>query len=158
MPKIPLRKQGNAFVPFTRGGALEADKIKGGAEVIADLRQPRNGKFHRLYWQFCTFVAEALNEGPGNILWTQEMVSDRLKIATGRAEVIDLPRSMHAFYGVEKFAKPQSISFAKMDETEFGNFVEASMAYILNEFGPWVQDHPDWANVREILHQSRAAA
>lgn len=158
MPKIPLRKQGNAFVPFTRGGALEADKIKPGAEVLADLRQRRNGKFHRLYWQFCTFVAEALNEGPGNISWTQEMVSDRLKIATGRADVIQLPRSMQAVYGAEIAVKPQSISFAKMDETEFGNFVEASMAYILTEFGPWVQEHPDWAHVREILHQSRMAA
>lgn len=158
MPEIPLRKQGQGFFPFTRGGALEADKIKQGAEVMGKLTKRRNGKFHRLYWQFCTFVAAALNDGPGNIVWTQEMVSDRLKIATGRADVIALPRSMQSVYGAQVAVKPQSISFAKMDDTEFGAFVEASMAYILTEFGAWVQEHPDWQNVRDILHVSRVAA
>lgn len=156
MAKIPLMKRGQGFAPYTRGGALEAEKIPQGARVHADIRQPRNGKFHRLYWQFCTFIAQALNDGPGEIEWTQEMVSDRLKIATGRADVVELPPSLQRRYNARVAVKPQSISFATMDEREFGAFVEAAMKYILTEFGTWIADHEDWKNVRDIAYRAAA--
>lgn len=155
MPKLALEKRGNAFVPATKAAQIEADKIKPGVRLHGDIAARRNIKFHRLYWSFCTYVAEALNSGPGDIEWTQEMVSDRLKLATGRAEMVPLPASLQRHYGVTHALKPASISFAKMDETEFGQLVEAAMNYILTEFGAWVQGHPDWVHVRDIVHHAR---
>lgn len=111
-------------------------------------------KFHRLYWALCTYLSEALNSGPGDIRWTQEMVSDRLKIATGRADMIELSPSMRRKWNAQIAVKPQSVSFASMDEAEFGAFVEASIAFVLTEFGDWVQEHEDWVHVRDILNHA----
>jgi hypothetical protein len=155
MPKLALTRKGQVFVPATRAAQIEADKIKPGVPLMGDVAARRNPQFHRLYWAFCTYVAEALNSGPGDIEWTQEMVSNRLKLATGRAEIVAIPAALQRHYGVPHAVMPASISFAKMDETEFGQFVDRSITYILTEFGAWVQDHPDWVHVRDIVHHAR---
>lgn len=143
------------FLPATKAAQSEFDRFDEAAIVHGDLAVRRNLKFHRLYWAMCTYIADALNEGPsGASDWTQEMVSDRLKLATGRAEIVPIPRALQRHYGVDKALKPVSISFAKMDESEFGRFVEASIAYVLSEFGAWVQEHEDWRHVREILNHA----
>ncbi|MGB1216177.1 MAG: hypothetical protein ACPG4X_22650 [Pikeienuella sp.] len=159
MPKLALIKRGAGLFPASKAAQITFDKIKSGVGLSGDVAQRRNTKFHRLYWAMCTYVAEALNSGPGDAEWTQEMVSDRLKVATGRADVIALPRSLQHVYGSPVAVKPQSISFAKMDDSEFGRFVESCIAYVLTEFGAWVQDHEDWKHVRDILnHATRGQA
>ena len=154
MPKLALKKRGQVFLPASKAAQTELARFRDGDTVHGDLAVRRNLKFHRLYWAMCTYIADALNTGPGEIDWTQEMVSDRLKLATGRAEVVPLPGSLQRHYGVSHALKPASLSFAKMDDTEFSRFVEASIAYVLSEFGAWIQDHPDWSHVREILNHA----
>jgi len=155
MPKFALTKKGLGFFPATKAAQIEALKMPDGDGLFGDIARRRNLKFHRLYFALCTYVSEALNNGPGEIEWTQEMVSDRLKLATGRAEIVPIPSSLQRHYGVTHALKPVSISFAKMDETEFGRFVEVAIAYVLSEFGAWVQDHPDWHHVQDIVLHAR---
>ena len=154
MPNLTLTRRGHAFYPANRASALEAERFPEGVRLGASMAQKRS-RFHNLYWAFCTYVANALNAGPGDIAWTQEMVSDRLKLATGRAEVVNLPQALQRHYGVSKALKPSSIAFSKMDEAEFSDFAEAAISYVLTEFGPWVRDHPDWQHVREIAAHAK---
>lgn len=162
MPELSLEKRGNALLPRTKAAQIELARMKDGP-VQGNIRSPRNVKFHRLYWQMCTYIAEALNSGPHVAPWDQERVSDRLKCATGYADAVPLPRATARRYGAETafYLRPQSISFARMDQDEFSRFVESCIAYVLTEFGPWVQDHEDWRHVREIVAhatQGREAA
>lgn len=158
MTKLVMRRVGSALVPATKAAQVEMDGVKGGVSLMVAVAQPRNGKFHRLYWQFCTYVAQALNNGPGDIDWDQERVSDRLKIATGYCEIVRLPPTLAAHYGADFAVKPVSISFAKMDEAKFGRFVEDALQYILKEFGPWVEGHENWTHVREIVNHAGGVA
>lgn len=157
MPKLTLTRQGQAFYPANKAARMEMERIPQGVRLRADMAQPRS-RFHNLYWAFCTYVAEALNNGPGELHWTQEMVSDRLKLATGRAEVVALPLALQRHYGVTHALKPSSIAFSKMDEAEFSAFAEAAIAYVLTEFGAWVRDDPNWQHVREIASHAKGEA
>ena len=151
MPKLSMIRKGNALVPSTKAAERTLDGIKPGAVLGVDAAERRNGKFHRLYWAMCQLIADALNAGPSGREWDQEAVSDALKIGTGHAKVVALTPAMQRHYGVPAALVPASVSFAKMDETQFGRFVEGAVAYVIAEFGPWVQDHPDWRQVREIV-------
>lgn len=153
MAKLALIKSGHALVPRTQAAWAEFERLPAGP-LMAEVKVPRNIKFHRLYWAMCTFIAEALNAGPASREWDQEAVSDRLKIVTGHVEVFDLPPSLARLHGTGKAVRPASISFAKMDDAAFHRFVEASIAYVLTEFGAWVQEHPNWQHVREILEHA----
>lgn len=155
MPELALEKVGLTLRPRTKAAQIEMARMKDGP-VQGNVRSPRNVKFHRLYWQMCTYIAEALNAGPGSMQWDQERVSDRLKCATGYAEAVPLPPATARRYGARDafYLRPASISFAKMDQDEFSRFVEACIAYVVTEFGPWVQEHEDWQHVREIVHHA----
>lgn len=157
MPKLTVIRRGHAFFPASKAAALEAERFPEGVRLGADMAQ-RRSRFHNLYWAFCTYVSEALNNGPGDLHWTQEMVSDRLKLATGRAEVVALPPALQRHYGVTHALKPASIAFSKMDEAEFSAFAEAAISYVISEFGQWVQDDPRWRHVREIVNHARGEA
>jgi len=158
MARMTLRRSGNSLVPANISSGREMLRIPEGEILHANVGARRNIRFHRMYWALCTYIAEALNAGPGKIRWTQEMVSDRLKIATGRAQVIRLGKREAARYGCSHAIKPASISFAAMDETEFGDFVDECVRFVLDHFGRWVERHPDWHHVREILFHARGGS
>ena len=151
MPKLTMKRVGMALVPATKAAEKVLLGIKFGVELGVDAAERRNRKFHRLYWGMCQYIADALNAGPTSRDWDQESVSDALKIGTGHATVRALTPAMQRHYGAPVALVPASISFAKMDEAQFGRFVEAAVAYVIAEFGPWVQEHEDWRHVREIV-------
>jgi hypothetical protein len=45
-------------------------------------------------------------------------------------------------------------AFESMSQDEASRFFNLAVAYVLNEFGPWVQDHPDWSEVRKIIEHA----
>lgn len=158
MSKLAVKKQGPGFMPATMAAQAEFDKFPAGVMLKADVARDRSGPQHRYYWGMCTLIADALNAGPSSMNWTQETVSDRLKIATGRVEVIDLPPVLRRVHGTSIGIKPVSISFAKMDGTEFAIFLESAISYVVTEFGDWIIDAPQWAHVQDILSKSRVPA
>ena len=155
--KITVRRQGQTLIPWSTDSAKLFEKLPFTVTLDADIVQKRNGAAHRLYWQMCALLADALNDAPGLTNWTQVMVSDRLKLATGRADVILLSPALHKHYAEQTAAetiialKPQSISFAAMDQNEFSEFLSSCMKYIAQELGAVIQEHPSFAEVKRIV-------
>lgn len=82
-------------------------KIKAGATVECEIKQPRNIKFHRKFFALINLVFQ--NQEQYNSI---EHLRKDLIIASGHYE------ERYNFEGVQIF-EPKSISFSNMDETEF---------------------------------------
>lgn len=95
-------------------------KLPIGPLFHVEVKQPRNGGFHRLYWMLCQRIGNAVGA-------EAETVSDLLKVRTGHVNVVMTK------HGVQKF--PASISFAKMDETNFRKFFDKCVVVICEDFG-----------------------
>ncbi len=148
------KSDGKSLYPNGRDAQIELDKLPRGIPLRVEATQPRNGKFHRLFWAFCSLVAECINDGPVGGDWDAERVATLLKLATGHVETVKLSRNDAARLGVEYAAIPKSISFAAMDEAAFGKFVEAAFAYVRDELCPWIEDSPAWGEIETILRNS----
>jgi hypothetical protein len=99
----------------------EFSKLPYGKEVLVEARQPRNAGHHKLFWVLCTRIGSSIGQ-------PADVVADILKVATGHATTVKL-KSL----GWQRF--PKSISFAKMDQTQFSEFFEACLKVIYTEFG-----------------------
>jgi hypothetical protein len=116
-----LRRVGNSLVPDGDESIVEFVGLPFGKPMRCEVKQPRNGAFHRLYWALCARIA-------GGIRADAENISDVLKIATGHYTTI---RSKS--YG--EIRVPKSISFAAMDNQAFGKFFEECVRVIYAEWG-----------------------
>lgn len=105
--EIYLKRTFNGFVPLYSSDLELANKIKVGDEVKADIKKPRNYKFHKMFFAL-------LNIAFQNQDCTQHFEAFRrwMIVQAGRYELIRLPDGT-----TEK--EPLSISFAKMDQEEF---------------------------------------
>lgn len=113
-------REGMMFRPFGAESATVFGKLPFGKVFHVSVKQPRNGKHHRLYWVLCSRIADAVGADA-------EDISDLLKVRTGHVRVIKTKR------GTEEF--PKSISFAKMDQTAFKEFFDKCIHVIYAEFG-----------------------
>ncbi|RMF03094.1 MAG: hypothetical protein D6773_07830 [Alphaproteobacteria bacterium] len=145
-----------AIRPLRGSDAATIEALPRGVPLKIEARRPRNIKRHRLFWAFATLVAEALNDGPigGFMEWTPEMVVDRLKVATGHCELARLPSADARRLGCDHVAILRSISFAAMDETEFGKFMDAAFTFVRDDLCTWIEESPKWSGIAEILRES----
>lgn len=90
------------------------------ADLHVEVKLPRNGAHHRLYWSLCQRIGGALGIDSEN-------VSDVLKISTGHCKFVRSKR-----YGVLRV--PKSISFAAMDQAAFREFFERCVVCICEEW------------------------
>lgn len=149
------RSTGNALVPHSKAAALEMDALPRGVPLRVEATQPRNGKQHRLFWAFASYVAHALNDGPVAAAWTAEGVVDMLKIATGHVDMVKLAPKDAKRLGVDMVAMPRSISFAKMDGAEFSRLMNAAFGYVRDDLCTWISASPYWREIEIILSESR---
>ena len=105
--EIYLKRTFNGFTPLYGSDHQLMNKIKVGDEVKADIKKPRNYKFHKMFFAL-------LNIAFQNQDCTQHFDAFRrwMIVQAGRYELIRLPDGT-----TEK--EPLSISFAKMDQEEF---------------------------------------
>lgn len=113
-------KAGGALRPTDAESWEEFSKLPSGKPLHVEVKQPRNAAFHRLYWALCARIADARGV-------TSENVSDVLKIATGHFQLVRTKS-----YG--DIHIPKSISFAKMDQTEFRSFFERCVMVVYEEW------------------------
>jgi len=163
MPKLQLKKaqgrSGVGFVPANKASEVEAEGFPMGRVLRAEITTPRSIKHNGLMFQFFTLLAKVLNSGPGEKHWDQNSIRKRLLIMTGNADVCDLPGAVRDLYGIPRADavvsfEPRSMAFESMDQNEASKFFNLAIAYVLNEFGAWVQDHPDWIEVRNIIQHA----
>lgn len=138
MSKVMMRKDLAGLRPLDQMAADKLAKLKVGDVVAVDFAKPRNVKFHRWYWALMTIVA---NNMPGEI--DPETVSDVIKIRAGHVQVVRTARG-------EVFL-PRSISFAKMDETAFREFVDRAIRVIVTDILPGVKSDDLRAEVENML-------
>ncbi len=121
MSVLYLRRVGNALFPDGDEAIVELVKLPFGKPLRAEVKQPRNPAFHRLFWALCARIASGIGAEPENI-------ATIFKFATDHVEKIHSKT-----YGYIKV--PKSISFAKMDETDFRAFFNHCVLIALNEWG-----------------------
>ena len=154
-----VRRIENVLVPTSKAGQLAIEKLKFGALYKIEPTRPRNGKQHRLFWAFVTYVAEALNDGPTGAMWTAENVKDDLLVATGRTRNRPMTRMERARHNVPEgtvavVARPVSISFVSMSGDEFSGFMDDAMAYVRDHLAPWIEASDHWPEIEKILMAS----
>ena len=149
-----LRSDGKAMWPTSRAAMLELERLPKGVPLKVDPKQPRNGRQHRLLWAFASLVADCLNDGPTAQAWDAEKVVTHLKLATGHVETVRLSKPDQRRLGVEFAALPKSISFAKMDGTEFSAFMDQAFIYVRDSLAPWIEQSDHWPDIAVILRES----
>lgn len=124
--KLLMSKQFSTLRPVDEAGEDALRKIKNGALVQVEVKQPRNVQHHRLYWALMSLIAENTDRYPD-----AETVSDAVKISVGLRTEIHLPDGTIGFI-------PGSIAFSKMDQTEFSAFFDRVCDAVAKYFLPGV--------------------
>lgn len=114
-----------------------------GVLIEAETKEPRNGKFHRLFFALVNLVFQNQEVWP-----TQELLLVALKIGAGHytANYFKLPDGQ-----VVMTPTPKSISFAKMDETEFSKFFDRICDVVIKDYWADMTREEIKADVAEIV-------
>lgn len=157
-----VRKTENSvLVPTNRAAQIGMDGLKLNTWYQIKPTQPRNKDMHRMFWAFVTYVADALNDGPSGAAWDADDVKNDLLTATGRSRYRKMTQRERARFdvpedGVGIIARPKSISFANMSNSDFRAFMDESMIYIHDDLAPWIRDSDHWPEIEKILAASWA--
>ncbi|MDD7529342.1 MAG: DUF1367 family protein [Prevotellaceae bacterium] len=113
------------LIPMYDSDLDEKHRLRIGDNVLCTIKRPRNYEFHKKYWALLRLTVANL---PHLIqqqmqIFTEEDLLDCLKI--------DLGLFTTRWHGGRQIVKTGSISFAKMDNTEFEKFFSRSVDAIL---------------------------
>lgn len=130
--KLWLKRVGPALYPWDKDMQTEFDKLPRGKSLKAEITQPRNLEFLRLYWALCTRVANGIGKDPEWVDWA-------LKVETGHCDVF-MTR------GGREVLRTRSISFEQMpDEASFRQFFNDCVAVIYEKW------HIEPSSVADLL-------
>lgn len=130
MAELYLKRVGMALWPDGDASVCEFAKIPFGKSLKAEVKQPRNPRYHRWFFAICHRIA-------GGVGSDAETVANVFKYATGHVEIVKTKT-----YGEIKI--PKSISFAQLDDLAFHEFVEKCIACAYQE---WRIDPADLADL-----------
>lgn len=113
------------LIPMYDSDLDEKHRLRIGDNVLCTIKRPRNYEFHKKYWALLRLTVANL---PHLIqqqmqIFTEEDLLDCLKI--------DLGLFTTRWHGGRQIVKTGSISFAKMDNSEFEKFFSRSVDAIL---------------------------
>lgn len=121
-----MRKEFGALRPVDAAGKDLIDHIGKGELVKVKISRPRNAGHHRKFFALLNLVFENQEHYP-----TLDHMLVALKVALGHCDTVILKNGQTAFI-------PRSISFAKMDQTEFEAFWDKACQIITKHFLPGV--------------------
>ena len=126
MTNLLLRKTMRGFEPIDDLGREALSKIGVGDLVRAEIKRPRNTDHHRKFFAMLNLVYENQEhyKSPNDLL-------EVLKIRIGHCHTVQTK------HGEVKI--PKSISFAAMDQTEFDQFYNRAVDWVLSEVIPGLQ-------------------
>jgi hypothetical protein len=127
MSKIIAVKYGKVLQPTDDVGEQLLAKMRNGAFVVLDVKQPRNIQHHRLYWALVHLIHDNIDH---RLFPSPDNVHDALKWAAGIRQTICFPITGEV---VEQVG---STSFEKMDQTEFAAFFERACDLVAVHFVP----------------------
>ena len=135
--------------PIDKAGEQMLSKLDQGRLVKVVVTQPRNINHHRLFFALLNAVFRNLPEDVD--IPSVDALLGMIKITVGHYDIC-VSNS-----GVE-FRIPKSISFAKMDQTEFDRFFSACCDVIKQYFIPGVTEEQWRAEIAKMMGADRAAA
>lgn len=134
-----IRRVGNVLHAAGDESLIELGKLPFGRSLRAEIKQPRNPAFHRLFWALCSRIASGIGAEPDSI-------ASIFKLATGHFETVRTKS-----YGDMKI--PKSISFANLDEVGFRSFFDRCLIVAWQE---WKLDPADFADMLDPKTEKRA--
>ena len=121
MSKAIYSRTYDGFMPANDDAALFFGKVKFGQLVTLDGKQARNLKFHRKFFAILRLISD--NSRPHI---SEETALYLAKAAAGVGEWIDT--------GKRELFVPGSISFARMDQKAFDEFVQTAIPPLVDRF------------------------
>lgn len=115
-----IKNDKGQFIPAYNSGYEKAKRIKEGTEVLANIRKPRNIKFHRKFFAL-------LNMGFKN----QERYTEFEDYRAVMSMKAGFYKTIETDKGVVYL--PKSISFSKMDELEFEELYSKMIDVLIRE-------------------------
>jgi hypothetical protein len=127
MTEIFLRKVQGVLVPDSESDVEKLAAIANGETIRADIKRPRNIKFHRRYFAlldvlFDIFEPAATEHKGKPVMKHRERFRHDIAIATGHYELVVNIKG-------EVRAEAKSISFAAMDDIEFAALYSSTINY-----------------------------
>jgi hypothetical protein len=132
---------GGSLRPVDANGEEALRRIKAGAIVTVEVKQPRNVRFHRMYWGLIHIVWENM---PEDRYPSPEDLHAAIKIAAGVRTRIELPNGEVGFI-------PGSVAFHKMDEAAFHKFYDRVCDLVARNFLPGVDQDELRAEVERLI-------
>ncbi len=139
-----VRRMGH-LVPANSQSAELLSRVPNDKWVLASIRQPRNVRHHRKYFALMQAVFPHQTMYP-----TFKKFRSKLEEGLGHGEY-------HVDGRGEQYFENESISFAKMDQTEFEEFYDRAVTFILERILPLVSRDDLEREVLEILEGRPAA-
>ena len=127
MTDVYLRRSLRGFEPEDEAAREALRKIPQGAVVLAEVRRPRNVKFHRMFFGLLQTVWQACGD------W--QSVDELLVELKFRVGHVDRQRVIDRKTGevLAEIVLPRSIAFANLGEDEFHEFYERCVRVICEE-------------------------
>jgi len=127
MTEIFLRKVQGVLVPDSESDVEKLASIANGETIRADIKRPRNIKFHRRYFAlldvlFDIFTPDVVEHKGKPVMKNRERFRHDIAIATGHYELVVNIKN-------EVRAEAKSISFAAMDETAFAQLYSRTIDF-----------------------------
>jgi hypothetical protein len=128
MAKFLVAKQLGTLRPVDEAGHDALRKLGNGEMVMIEMKRPRRIKHHRMFWALMTLVHDNMDH---ERYPTVEDLVAAVKIAAGLRTRIELPNGEVGFI-------PGSISFHRMDQSEFDRFYDRCCDLLARHFLPGV--------------------
>lgn len=138
-----MQKHLGALRPIDEAGEQALQKLKNGAVVTVEAKQPRNVKMHKLYFALVNVVFQNQENYE-----TPEQLHNALKIAAGIYEPLTMPNGT-----VHKI--PGSIAFHKMDQAAFGEFYNRVCDLVAKYFLPGIATEDLKREISEMVGISK---
>lgn len=135
-----MRRKLGSLWPIDAEGEAAMRDLPTDADVKVTIKRARNVQFHRLFFGLLNLVAQS--GGPYD---STDQLLTVVKIGIGHVDGIILPDGSMAWH-------PRSISFAKMDETEFRSFYDRAVDFIVSYVLPSTTADELKAEVETMIH------
>lgn len=136
MADLMMKRVPQGLIANNRHSQEQLDALEIGRVYRVKISKPRNVRMHRLYWALCGAVAEQLDK-------PSELISQLIKIRAGH---VDLVRTVQGEVQI-----PKSISFAKMDQTQFRDFFDKAIEVVCSDILPGVDSDDLRARVNDMI-------
>lgn len=147
MASLVLAKRGGVLAPVDDADRELVSRLREGEPVRVEIKARRNVKRHRLYWRLMQILFENTDAWP-----SAESASDSIKIAVGHVEQI-----ADAITG-EIHLRPKSISFERMEESEFCRFLDRVIYVITDRLIPGLDAGDLRRKIEEVIDRPERAS